>query len=140
MINHRFWKTSIAFLTVLVLAVLALTGCGKSAAESGTSGALQSTEAAASAQAEQEQNPAETAEPAQPEPNRAEIPDAETGHTNIIVVYFSATGHTEPLGLPCGKLVLSVAVLSILLTAPLGALGMDATKNKFLSAEECVPN
>lgn len=44
------------------------------------------------------------------------------------------------LGLPCGKLVLSVAVLSILLTAPLGALGMDATKNKFLSAEERVPN
>lgn len=97
MINHRFWKASIAFLTVLVLAVLALTGCGKSAAESGTSGALQSTEAAASTQAEQEQNPAETAEPAQPEPNRAEIPDAETGHTNTIVVYFSATGHTEPL-------------------------------------------
>ena len=31
------------------------------------------------------------------------------------------------LGLPCGNIVLSVAVLSILLTAPLGALGMDAS-------------
>lgn len=29
------------------------------------------------------------------------------------------------LGLPCGKLVLSVAVLAILITAPLGALGID---------------
>lgn len=29
------------------------------------------------------------------------------------------------LGLPCGNLVLSVAVLAILLTAPLGAFGMD---------------
>lgn len=31
------------------------------------------------------------------------------------------------LGLPCGKIILSVAVLGILLTAPLGALGMDLT-------------
>ncbi len=29
------------------------------------------------------------------------------------------------LGLPCGKIVLSVAVMSILITAPLGAIGMD---------------
>lgn len=29
------------------------------------------------------------------------------------------------LGLPCGKIVLSVAVLAILITAPLGAIGMD---------------
>ena len=39
------------------------------------------------------------------------------------------------LGLPCGKLVLSVAVLAILITAPLGALGMDATYRKFLEKE-----
>lgn len=39
------------------------------------------------------------------------------------------------LGLPCGKLVLSVAVLAILITAPLGALGMDATYRKFLKKE-----
>lgn len=36
------------------------------------------------------------------------------------------------LGLPCGKLVLSVAVLSILLTAPLGAIGMDLTCQRLL--------
>lgn len=39
------------------------------------------------------------------------------------------------LGLPCGKMVLSVAVLSILITAPLGAIGMDATYRKLLQAE-----
>ena len=39
------------------------------------------------------------------------------------------------LGLPCGKLVLTVAVLAILITAPLGALGMDATYRKFLKKE-----
>ena len=38
------------------------------------------------------------------------------------------------LGLPCGKLVLSVAVLAILITAPLGAIGMDATCARLLSA------
>ena len=36
------------------------------------------------------------------------------------------------LGLPCGNLVLSVAVLSILITAPLGAIGMDLTYQKLL--------
>lgn len=36
------------------------------------------------------------------------------------------------LGLPCGNLVLSVAVLAILITAPLGALGMDASYRKLL--------
>lgn len=30
-------------------------------------------------------------------------------------------------GLPCGQIVLTVAVVAILITAPLGALGMDAT-------------
>lgn len=34
--------------------------------------------------------------------------------------------------LSCGKIVLSVAVLAILITAPLGALGMDATYRKLL--------
>ena len=37
------------------------------------------------------------------------------------------------LGLPCGQLVLSVAVLAILITAPLGALGMDMTYKKLLN-------
>lgn len=39
------------------------------------------------------------------------------------------------LGLPCGNIVLSVAVLSILITAPLGAIGMDLTYKKLLSGE-----
>lgn len=37
------------------------------------------------------------------------------------------------LGLPCGKLVLSVALLSILVTAPLGAIGMDLSYRKLLN-------
>ena len=37
------------------------------------------------------------------------------------------------LGLPCGNMVLSVAVLSIILTAPLGAFGMDITYKKLLA-------
>lgn len=36
------------------------------------------------------------------------------------------------LGLPCGKIVLSVSVLAILITAPLGALGMDISYKKLL--------
>ncbi|MDE6259579.1 MAG: cation:proton antiporter [Oscillospiraceae bacterium] len=40
------------------------------------------------------------------------------------------------LGLPCGNIVLSVAVLSILITAPLGAIGMDLTYQKLLKREE----
>ena len=39
------------------------------------------------------------------------------------------------LGLPCGNLVLSVAVLSILLTAPLGAIGMDLSCRKLLKGK-----
>ena len=39
------------------------------------------------------------------------------------------------LGLPCGQLVLSVAVLAILVTAPLGAIGMDKTYRKLLECE-----
>ena len=37
------------------------------------------------------------------------------------------------LGLPCGNVVLSVAVLSILVTAPLGAIGMDLSYKKLLT-------
>ncbi|WP_455559558.1 cation:proton antiporter [Agathobaculum hominis] len=39
------------------------------------------------------------------------------------------------MGLPCGKIGLSVAVLAILITAPLGALGMDAAYRKLLKYE-----
>lgn len=40
------------------------------------------------------------------------------------------------MGLPCGKLVLSVAVLAILITAPLGAIGMDMTCHSLLTQED----
>lgn len=40
------------------------------------------------------------------------------------------------IGLPCGQIVLSVAVLAILITAPLGALGIDLTYKRLLKKEE----
>ena len=39
-------------------------------------------------------------------------------------------------GLPCGKIVLSVAVMAIIITAPLGAIGMDLTYKKFLTRDK----
>lgn len=39
------------------------------------------------------------------------------------------------MGLPCGKIVLTVAVLAILITAPLGAFGIDMTYRKLLTKE-----
>ncbi len=39
------------------------------------------------------------------------------------------------LGLPCGQLILSVAVLAILITAPLGATGMDISYRRLLQHE-----
>jgi len=38
------------------------------------------------------------------------------------------------MGLPCGDIVLTVAVLSILITAPLGALGIDASHDRLLTS------
>lgn len=40
------------------------------------------------------------------------------------------------MGLPCGQIVLSVAVLAILITAPAGALGIDMTYKRFLVREK----
>ncbi len=40
------------------------------------------------------------------------------------------------LGLPCGQTVLSVAVLAILITAPLGAAVMDLTYKRLLTKEK----
>ncbi len=37
------------------------------------------------------------------------------------------------MGLACGQIVLSVSVLAILITAPLGAIGMDLTYRRLLS-------
>lgn len=39
------------------------------------------------------------------------------------------------MGLPCGQIVLSVAVVAILITAPLGALGIDLTYKRILKKE-----
>ncbi len=39
------------------------------------------------------------------------------------------------MGLPCGKIVLTVAVLAILITAPLGASGIDMTYKRLLEKE-----
>ena len=39
-------------------------------------------------------------------------------------------------GLPCGKIILSVAVLAIIITAPIGAFGIDNTYKKLLVREE----
>lgn len=36
------------------------------------------------------------------------------------------------MGLPCGQIVLSVAVLGILITAPLGAIGIDVSYRRLL--------
>ena len=40
------------------------------------------------------------------------------------------------MGLSCGQIVLSAAVLAILITAPLGAIGMDLTYRRLLTREE----
>jgi len=39
------------------------------------------------------------------------------------------------LGLSCGKIVLTVAVLAILITAPLGAFGVDISYKKLLEKD-----
>ena len=40
------------------------------------------------------------------------------------------------MGLPCGQIVLTAAVVSILVTAPLGALGVDLSYQKLLANEQ----
>ena len=44
------------------------------------------------------------------------------------------------MGLPCGQIVLSVAVLSIVVTAPLGALGMDVSYRYLLNPDHSQNN
>ena len=39
-------------------------------------------------------------------------------------------------GLPCGSIVLAVAVLGILVTAPLGAIGIDSTYRQWLVRDD----
>ncbi|MBQ8950955.1 MAG: cation:proton antiporter [Eubacterium sp.] len=40
------------------------------------------------------------------------------------------------MGLSCGNVVLTMAVVSIVITTPLGAIGMDATVDKFISHDK----
>ncbi len=40
------------------------------------------------------------------------------------------------MGLPCGSIVLSVAVLGILITSPLGALGIDLSDKRLLKQQQ----
>jgi len=40
------------------------------------------------------------------------------------------------MGLPCGQIVLSIAVVAILITAPLGAIGMDLTYRRLLKRND----
>lgn len=40
------------------------------------------------------------------------------------------------MGLPSGKIILTVAVLAILITAPLGAFAIDITHRKFLTKQD----
>lgn len=42
------------------------------------------------------------------------------------------------MGLPCGQIVLTVSVIAILLTAPLGAFGIDMTYQRFLKHKKGV--
>lgn len=44
------------------------------------------------------------------------------------------------LGLPCGKIVLSVAVLAIIITAPLGAIGIDVNCKRLLNDDNEIEN
>ena len=39
------------------------------------------------------------------------------------------------MGLSCGNVVLTMAVVSIVITAPLGAIGMDAAVDRFISRD-----
>lgn len=40
------------------------------------------------------------------------------------------------MGLSCGNVVLTMAVVSIVITAPIGAIGMDATVHRFISKDK----
>ena len=44
------------------------------------------------------------------------------------------------MGLECGQIVLTVAVLAILITAPFGAIGIDTTYKRLLSKEDEINN
>lgn len=86
MMNRNNSKKGLALLMVLLLGITAFAGCGKN-----TSVAEQpvQTETKPSETVTEETFQAETAQP--------ETADTEPEHADTLVVYFSATGHTEPL-------------------------------------------
>ena len=52
--------------------------------------------------------------------------------SRILAVLFAAM---LAAGLGCGKIILSVAVMAIIITAPFGAFGMDMSYKKLLEKE-----
>lgn len=69
--------------------------------------------------------------------NRKERLFAMLAYTPKATVQAAIGGIPLALGLACGDTVLTVAVLAIVLTAPLGALAMDSTYMNFLMHAEC---
>jgi len=56
-------------------------------------------------------------------------------YVSFTVTHFSGRACARS-DLPCGNIILSVAVLAIIITAPLGAFGIDSTYKRFLVKEE----
>ena len=67
--------------------------------------------------------------------NRKERVFCMLAYTPKATVQAAIGGIALSLGLACGELVLSIAVVSILITAPFGAFAMDLTYQKFLKKE-----
>lgn len=64
--------------------------------------------------------------------NRRERLFCMIAYTPKATVQAAIGGIPLAMGLDCGPIVLTVAVLAILITAPLGALGIDLSKRRFL--------
>lgn len=96
MINRILRKTGF-FMLIMTLGLFLLTGCGKSNSENDASEFLNPTESEPSVQADTKPNETVTEETSQAETVQSENAAAESEHADTLVVYFSATGHTEPL-------------------------------------------
>lgn len=96
MINRQYRRKGLVLLLALALGVLALTGCG-STPENDPQSVSNAAESETTIQADTK--PVETVpeESSQLETVPPENADTVSEHTDTLVVYFSATGHTEPL-------------------------------------------
>ncbi|HBI93071.1 MAG TPA: potassium transporter, partial [Terrisporobacter glycolicus] len=56
-------------------------------------------------------------------------------YTPKATVQAAIGGMPLAMGLSCGNIVLTVAVLAILITAPFGAIGIDSTYKKLLCGD-----